>query len=195
MAFEQAISITESRYPPLITDENSSSMQKKEYEKYFEETLEKYNSAIARVISSYEIIKALQEELYQEISVALWKALAKFDHKSSLKTYVLSIAHKRAISHVAKYAREPHSSDIGELELPDDSCPAAEFSQAQRMGQLLYALRQLPMLERQLVTLALEGVSYKDIAVILGITSNLVGVKLNRAKSKLKSLMNPSDKK
>lgn len=189
MAFEQAISITENSYLPLVTDENSSSMHKKEYEKYFEETLEKYNSAIARVVSSYERIKALQEELYQEISVALWKALAKFDHKSSLKTYVLSIAHKRAISHVAKYAREPRSSDVEDLALPDKDCPIQQFEKSQRMNRLLFALREMPMLERQLVTLALEGVSYKDIAEILGITSNLVGVKLNRAKSKLKSLM------
>jgi len=189
VAFEQAISITENSYLLLVTDENSSSMHKKEYEKYFEETLEKYNSAIARVVSSYERIKALQEELYQEISVALWKALAKFDHKSSLKTYVLSIAHKRAISHVAKYAREPRSSDVEDLALPDKDCPIQQFEKSQRMNRLLFALREMPMLERQLVTLALEGVSYKDIAEILGITSNLVGVKLNRAKSKLKSLM------
>jgi len=167
-------------------------MQKKAYEKEFEETLHRYDAAISRVVSSYEMIKALQEELYQEISIALWKALAKFDNKSSLKTYVLSIAHKRAITHVAKYAREPRSTELNEFELPSNNCPSDQVAINQRMNKLLFALRQLPMLERQLVTLALEGVSYKDIAEILGMTTNLVGVKLNRAKSKLKSLMTPS---
>jgi len=171
-----------------------SAMQKKAYEKQFEETLNQYDAAISRVVSSYEMIKALQEELYQEISVALWKALAKFDHKSSLKTYVLSIAHKRAISHVAKYAREPRSTELNELEIPGSDCLIDQLANNQRMNKLLFALRQLPMVERQLVTLALEGVTYKDIAEILGITTNLVGVKLNRAKSKLKSLMTSTER-
>ncbi len=170
-------------------------MRKRAYESYFEETLSLHHAAISRVVSSYEIIKALQEELYQEISVALWKALDKFDNKSSLKTYVLSIAHKRAISHVAKNAREPRSMDISEIDIPVDNCPAEQVAKKQRMSNLLNALHQLPMVERQLVTLALEGVSYKDIAEILGMTTNLVGVKLNRAKAKLKSLMTAVDQK
>lgn len=166
-----------------------SATKKNNYEKYFEETLCQYQPAISRVVSSYEMIKALQEELYQEISVALWKALTKFDNQSSLKTYVLSIAHKRAISHVAKYAREPRSTQLNEFELPIDNCPSDQLEKQQRMNKLLFGLQQLSMLDRQLVTLALEGVSYKDIAQILGMTTNLVGVKLNRAKAKLKSLM------
>jgi RNA polymerase sigma-70 factor (ECF subfamily) len=166
-----------------------SGKDKRDYTKQFEQVLSQHEAAIARVVSSYEIIKALQEELFQEISVALWKALAKFDHQSSLKTYVLSIAHKRAISHVAKYAKEPRTKELNEFEFESGSCPSQQLAQQQRTQKLLAALRQLSMLDRQLVTLALEGVQYRDIAEILGITTNLVGVKLNRAKAKLKVLM------
>ncbi|MBV1910739.1 MAG: sigma-70 family RNA polymerase sigma factor [Kangiellaceae bacterium] len=164
-------------------------MDKRIYEKYFEDSLSEYNPAILRVVSSYENIKSLQEELYQEISVALWKALSKFDQKSSLKTYILSIAHKRSISHVAKYAKEPRSKEIDEYDLPRSNCPSDQLASQQRVNSLLNALAKMSLVERQLVTLALEGVSYLDIAEILGMTTNLVGVKLNRAKLKLKSLM------
>jgi len=170
-----------------------SLVDRPEYEKFFEEALEEHNSAILRVVSSYENIKSLQEELYQEISVALWKALAKFDQKSSLKTYILSIAHKRAISHVAKYAKEPRSKEINELDVPREDCPSETLAKQQRVNKLLSALAQMSMVERQLVTLALEGISYIDISEILGITTNLVGVKLNRAKSKLKAIMAVSE--
>jgi len=163
------------------------------YRKLFQETLAQYSPAIMRVVTSYERIKALQEELYQEISVALWKSLAKFDSQSSLKTYILSIAHKRAISHVAKYAKEPRSSEIVEYDLPQHDCPSSTLAAQQRISKLLNGLNQLSLVERQLVTLALEGVSYLDIAEILGMTTNLVGVKLNRAKAKLKTIMENSD--
>jgi RNA polymerase sigma-70 factor, ECF subfamily len=159
------------------------------YQQFFEDALAEHHSAIGRVVSSYERVRALQEELYQEISVALWKALANFDHRSSLKTYILGIAHKRAISHVAKYAREPYTSDIETMEIKGNACPSEQLAQSQRMNRLLASLHQLSMMDRQLVALALEGVKYKDIAEILGITTNLVGVKLNRAKHKLKELM------
>lgn len=164
----------------------------------FNETLREYEGAILRVVSNYERIKARQEELYQEICLAIWKALAKFDHKSSLKTYLLSIAHKRSISHVAKYANEPKSSDITEMALDskEQHSSAAgrldlnqELEKHQRITKLLQAMDQLPLVERQLVSLALEGVSYKDIAEILGITVTNVGAKLNRAKAKLKTLI------
>jgi RNA polymerase sigma factor (sigma-70 family) len=167
--------------------------QDRAYRKIFQETLAEHSPAIMRVVTSYERIKALQEELYQEISVALWKALVKFDNQSSVKTYILSIAHKRAISHVAKYAKEPRSTELEDYELPQHDCPSSELASQQRISKLLNGLNQLSLVERQLVTLALEGVSYLDIAEILGMTSNLVGVKLNRAKAKLKTIMQNSD--
>ena len=174
---------------PSYTIKKMSREERNQYELYFEETLTEFHPAIARVVSSYEVIKALQEELYQEISVALWKSLSRFDHQSSLKTYVLSIAHKRAISHVAKHAKEPRKQDVDKVELVFKNCPSDQLVKSQRMSKLLSAMHQLPVFERQLIALALEGLSYKDIGKILGITTNLVGVKLNRSKIKLKTLI------
>ena len=47
------------------------------------------------------------------------------------------------------------------------------------------AVRELPMGQRQLVTLALEGLSYAEMAEVLDISGNLVGVRLNRARKAL----------
>ena len=159
------------------------------YDQFFENTLTEFHSMISRVVSSYERNRPLQEELYQEISVALWKALAKFDQQSSLKTYILSIAHKRAVSHVAKHVKEPYSVEIDDMEIAGEDCPSDQMSKSQRMQRLVKAMYQLPMADRQLVTLALEGLSYKEISNILGISVSNVGVKLNRAKTKLNQIL------
>lgn len=160
-----------------------------EYDGYFEKVLTEHHAMISRVVSTYEMKKALQEELYQEISVALWKALAKFDRQSSLKTYILSIAHKRSVSHVAKHVREPASVDIADHEFSGADCPSEKVKSNQQMSRLMNALMHLPIVDRQLVTLALEGVSYKDISEILGLSVSNVGVKLNRAKQKLNEML------
>jgi len=57
------------------------------------------------------------------------------------------------------------------------------------MNRLIMALQSFPMIDKQLVTLALEGLSYKEIASILGLTVTNVGAKLNRAKAKLNQLL------
>ena len=159
------------------------------YDAFFERTLTEYHPMISRVVSSYERIPALQEELYQEISMALWKSLARFDNQSSLKTYILSIAHKRSVSHVAKHVKEPHSVEVEENHLGKANCPSIEMANNQKMNRLLIALQTFPMIDKQLVTLALEGLSYKEIASILGISVTNVGAKLNRAKAKLNLLL------
>ncbi|MET1257283.1 RNA polymerase sigma factor [Aliikangiella maris] len=173
----------------LMTSHSMPLSEGQSYNQYFEETLSEYHSMISRVVSSYERSQALQEELYQEISVALWKALAKFDGQSSLKTYILSIAHKRAVSHVARYVKEPEAVEINELSLTGGDCPVQQIQQNQRIQQLIESIRLLSLVERQLVTLALEGLSYKEIGEILGLNTSHVGVKLNRAKNKLSLIM------
>lgn len=168
--------------------------ERQDYNQFFEKTLNDYHSMISRVVSSYERSRSLQEELYQEISVALWKALAKFENQSSLKTYVLSIAHKRAISHVAKCVKEPDAVEIDELGLTGTGCPSETMQNNQRMNNLIAGIRRLSVTDRQLVTLALEGLSYKEISQILGISVSNVGAKLNRAKVKLAALLDKGDR-
>ncbi len=51
------------------------------------------------------------------------------------------------------------------------------------------AIRQLPVIQRQLVTLSLDGVKQRDIAEILGVSENNVVVRMNRAKKALQQLM------
>jgi RNA polymerase sigma factor (sigma-70 family) len=170
------------------------SSKRREQEQLFEETLNQYHAMISRVVSSYERNKALQEELYQEISMALWKALSRFNEQSALKTYILSICHKRAVSHVAKYAKEPFQDEIENHDFMGADCPSEVMSKNQKMQRLMQAIHRLGMSDRQLVTLSLEGLSYKETAEILGISVSNVGAKLNRAKQKLNQILGQGEK-
>ena len=49
--------------------------------------------------------------------------------------------------------------------------------------------RRLTLEQQQVITLALEGMSYQEIADVLAITVNLVGVRLQRAKTALMQLL------
>ena len=78
------------------------------------------------------------------------------------------MAHNRAITHVAKEARRPRSVELDEA-LPDPATTpdqAAERDEAR--GRLERAVAQLPLGQRLVVTLALEGFSPEEIANVLG---------------------------
>ena len=60
---------------------------------------------------------------------------------------------------------------------------------ADRLELLYTAIRALEPIDRSLVLLQLDGVSYADIAAIHGITDSNVGVRLNRIKQKLTAII------
>jgi DNA-directed RNA polymerase specialized sigma24 family protein len=53
----------------------------------------------------------------------------------------------------------------------------------------MMAVRQLPLASRQTVTLALEGLTTKEIADFLGLTTNAVAIRLSRAKDHLRNVL------
>ena len=56
--------------------------------------------------------------------------------------------------------------------------------------QLLYkAIRQLPEVDKAIIVLYLEDKSYKEIAEISGMNISAVGARINRIKTKLKTII------
>jgi len=151
----------------------------------FDAILAEYGPLLSRVASSYEANPALREELTQDIALAVWQSLARFAGSCSIKTYILKVAHNRAVSHVAKHAKAPALENIDQHDFPHraEGCMADLYEQDRKRQYLLDAVRTLPLQSRQVLTLSLEGVSYDDIAQICGLTRTHVGVLLNRAKT------------
>lgn len=144
---------------------------------------------IRRIARSYEANRALVDEIVQEILLALWEALPRFRGDSELKTFVVKVAHNRAITHVAKEARRPRSVELDEA-LPDPATApdkAAELDEAR--GRLERAVALLPLGQRLVVTLALEGFSPEEVANVLGIGVSAASVRLHRAKSALHAVL------
>lgn len=145
--------------------------------------------ALARVVASYERDRALQEELLQEVLMAILSSLPRLAHADKLKPFVFRIAHNRCLSHVAKRMRErAHQEPLDDL-----AAEAASQEQAliehERGERLLEAVRRLTLPYRQVMTLILEDMSYEEIADTLGISVANVGIRVNRAKQQLKELL------
>jgi len=104
-------------------------------------------------------------------------------------TFVYRVANNRALSHLA--SRRPAFDDLERAAGVADPGPLPEAVAvaSQQHETLLAALRRLPVPQRQLLTMALEDLTPREIAEVLGITENNVAVRLTRARAALRELM------
>lgn len=155
----------------------------------FEETIAQHHKMLEKIAATFEADPKLQQDLLQEILLSVWQALERFKGECAVKTYVYRVAYNRALNHVAKQSRIALHTEFED----DYSCwqpdPEQHTKGQQQLHQLLFAIRQLPIMQRQLVTLSLDGLSYDDISVITGLSKNNVGVKLSRAKKALRDVL------
>jgi RNA polymerase sigma factor (sigma-70 family) len=143
-------------------------------------------AALTRLAASYARGSDDRDDLFQDIAVAIWQALPRFRGECSERTFLFRIAHNRGIAHIAR--RRPLMIESGEdLELRDDRPdPEQSLSAEQQRQRLLNAVLKLPVGYRQVVTLALEGMSYQEIGDILGIAESNAGARLTRARQMLR---------
>jgi RNA polymerase sigma factor (sigma-70 family) len=147
-------------------------------------------AALSRLAASYARTPSDRDDLVQDIAIALWRALPRFRGDCSERTFLFRIAHNRCITHLSKRRPAAVSLDDAPPEAEEASASSeAALSEQQERERLLRAIRSLPMIYREVVVLSLEDMDYREIAEVVGISESNVGVRLNRARVKLRELL------
>jgi RNA polymerase sigma-70 factor, ECF subfamily len=155
----------------------------------FERIVADYGPLISRIAMSYEADPSLREDLTQQIFLAVWQALPSFRQDSSLKTFIARVAQNRSISFVTKQVRQPRLAELPEKLEADVLNPEESAIEVNEREMLLEATRRLPLPQRQVIILVLEGFDYSEIAEMLDIAPNALALRLSRAKAALKSML------
>lgn len=156
-------------------------------EKQFEDILGKHNAIIFKVAKSYCYND--YEDLYQEILVQLWRSYQSFRGNSKISTWIYRVALNTALT----YKRKNNNSYVSidkVSNLHDDNKESNSESNLQKINLLYKCINELKADYKALIILQLEGYDYEEIADIVGISTNNVGVKLNRIKYRLQALLN-----
>ncbi|MFO0626275.1 MAG: sigma-70 family RNA polymerase sigma factor [Polyangiales bacterium] len=151
-----------------------------------------HGAALRRVASSYARTAAEQEDLLQQIALALWQALPGFRGACSARTFVYRVAHNQGMHFATRERlRRPHPEGDARLDAATDERPDPErtLDAQRRQARLFEAIRALPVSHRQVITLALEDLPHDEIAAVLGISVNNVNVRLSRARDALRAQM------
>jgi len=149
-----------------------------------ETVLREHGPMLARIAGSYESERARRDDLLQEITVAVWRALPSWRGDASLRTFAARVAHNRAIDHLAREKRA-QGDELDDRHPDPDASPMQHAEIQQRREDLVAAVRRLPLGQRQVVVLALEGFSQREIGDTLNLEENTVTQRLSRARRQL----------
>jgi len=130
-----------------------------------------------------------RDDLLQEMLLALWHALPGFAGEAALSTFIYRVALNTALG----WKRSLRAGTVGLDAIAEPQDPAAGpptvLALEQRDHALQQALRRLSPLDRSLLLLQLDGLPYRDIADVLGLSESNVGSRLTRARQRLATLI------
>lgn len=153
----------------------------------FEQVVKKHKSTIYTVCYMFSKDKDEVDDLFQDVLINMWKGFDNFRGESKLDTWIWRVALNTCISDDRKKKRR------GETEPLDISMNLyADNDDDSKQIRMLYdRINKLGVIDRAIVLLWLENMSYDEIGAIIGITPKNVSVKLVRIKQQL---MKMSDK-
>ena len=158
-------------------------------EKEFLERIEKHKGIIFKISKMYMDNKEDQEDLFQEIVLQIWKSYSGFQHKSSFSTWMYRVAINTAIIFLRTDKKRSFVDKNKSLEHFENVANEPSSEKEIQMQKMYTAIQKLNPIDKALIFYYLEDLSGKEIAQQMGISEVNVRVKLNRAKQKLKDLM------
>lgn len=164
----------------------------REQETIFRQWFERHLGLVLKIVRSFAATPPDQEDLLQDILVQLWSSVPSFRGEAKETTWIYRVAFNTAMAwqRVERRRREGHASFL-KLDLsPQIQASHAEALQEQEVIRRLYgAIRRLPKVDASLALMQLDGLSYQEMAEVLGISENYIGVKLNRIRKQLAEQM------
>lgn len=153
------------------------------HEQEFTRIILEHKSTIYTVCYMFSKDKDEIEDLFQEILIRLWKGYRSFLNKSDIKTWIYRVSLNSCLDQQKKSRRSgdrvPLSVDIDPFEGTDDK--------ALQRKQLYSRINRLGLVDRGIILLWLEGLSYDEIAAIVGISVKNVSWRLVQIRNRLKN--------
>ena len=162
----------------------------KELEHSFVELLEKHQNIVHKVCRLYTNNQDAHNDLFQEITIQLWRAYPKFRGDAKFSTWMYRVGLNTAITLYRKSKRRINTQAFDSVEF---KIKAEDYddTEEQQLKLLYKAVHKLNDIEKALVFLYLEDKNYKEISETMGISEVNARVKMNRVKKKLITILNP----
>ena len=155
-----------------------------EQQRRFTDWLREHSAIVHHVVNGFASGDD-RNDLLQEVLLAVWKSIPAFRGQAKPTTYLYRVCHNAALLWIRTERNYRRRVELFGAFAPTESAGAPDSLADERLALLYSAIHQLKPPERSLILLSLDGLSYREMAEVLGLSESNVGVKLNRIKTQL----------
>jgi len=153
--------------------------------------VQEHQNLIHKICRLYTNSDAEHKDLFQEITIQLWKAYPKFRGDAKFSTWMYRVGINTAISLYRKSKSRIQSFSFDDVSYKIPQNETYDDTQDQQLKSIYAALNHLNDIDKAVIFLYLEDKNYKEISEAIGISEVNARVKMNRIKKKLKTQLNP----
>ncbi len=153
-------------------------------EKEFENVVRQYKANLYMICYMYAKDSDEANDFFQETLIRLWQGFSQFRGESNIITWLSRICINTCISSLRKKKKHRETIPLTiDMELLEESNESGK-----QLAQMYRLINRLGVLDKALILLWLDNMSYADIAEVMGLTVSNVSVKLMRIREKLKGM-------
>ena len=160
----------------------------------FEQILEESKHKIYRICKIYAVAPLEPQDLFQEVVFQIWKSLDNFKGRSSIDTWVYKIAINVCLRSKMKLDKSNAKTDRFEAIHYTPAEKEIDISEQEKFSYLKQCINTLNESDTSIIVLYLDDLSYKEIALITGLSENHIAVKMKRIRKKLFECIAPKIK-
>jgi len=146
---------------------------------------EQLRAPIFRYLLSFRISVHDAEEVHQEVFMALFQHLRAGKSRANLQGWIFKVAHNCALKRRLRVRRHTdrfcYVPGVSGMKLDPGPNPEESLAASQRQTRLLAVVRALPEREQCCLSLRAEGLRYREIAEVLGISLGSVAASLEKS--------------
>lgn len=150
---------------------------------------DQFRGRLLRYVLSFGVPACEGEEIIQEVFLALFRHLRGGKSRANLRGWIFRVAHNLALKqlHANLKVRDAVDSDesIAAMHLDPSPNPEEQMVDSQRQEHLRAVLHALPRRDRCCLYLRAEGLRYREIADVLGMSLGAVSISITKSFKRL----------
>ena len=155
-------------------------------EKEFLQLVKQHERIIYKLVNVYAADEEEKRDLIQEILYQAWKGYAGFERRSAFSTWL----YRLSLNTIFTFRRRETRNSTRASASASEPWEHEQANSSIEAKMLLRAIRDLPELDRALISLHLDGYAHAEIAEVVGLTESNVRVRVHRIKKHLITTLN-----
>jgi len=150
----------------------------------FKELYETHRQKVFRLCMGYfKGNEEIAQDITQDVFIKIWKKQASFRGDAKITTWIYRITVNTCLMYLRTHKKKKEIKVDFISDMPDSS--AADSKKEEQLKKLYACIYKLDELNRIIILMILEGLSYAKIAEVSGVSEDTLRVRIHRIKKKL----------